>query len=327
MSRTTLDSDVIRSAVMLACRAPSLNNSQPWRWVSEGPVLHLYSDRSRIGDATDSSGREVILGCGAVLDHLRVAVAAAGWDTAVDRYPDPSDPHLLATIDFGPMEFVTDAHRRRADAILVRRTDRLPLMAPTDWDAFEPVLRTSFDPDAAMLDVIPDEARRELAEASRLTEALRRYDTSYRAELLWWTTPFELDRGVPSTSLLSESEARRVDVARAFPTVGHSERRTGVPADHSKIVALSTRDDSGDEVLRCGEVLSRVLLECTVAGLGTCTLTHMTELSSSRDIIRGLTGQQGMPQVLIRIGQAPAVDEFPPPTPRRPVTDVLTFRG
>src|SRR5208283_6015163 len=30
------DSEVIRDAVMLASRAPSLHNSQPWRWVVEG---------------------------------------------------------------------------------------------------------------------------------------------------------------------------------------------------------------------------------------------------------------------------------------------------
>ena len=38
-------------------------------------------------------------------------------------------------------------------------------------------------------------------------------------------------------------------------------------------------------VLRCGEALSAVLLECTVAGMATCTLTHMTEIAQSRDII------------------------------------------
>jgi nitroreductase len=28
------DSEVIRNAVTLACHAPSLHNSQPWRWVA-----------------------------------------------------------------------------------------------------------------------------------------------------------------------------------------------------------------------------------------------------------------------------------------------------
>jgi hypothetical protein len=327
MTRTILDSGLIRNAVMLACRAPSLHNSQPWRWVAEGPVLHLFADRDRIGQAVDSSGREVILSCGAVLDHLRVAMAASGWDTATDRYPNPNNPDHLATLDFSRMEFVTEAHRRRADAILRRRTDRLPFAPPSDWDSFELLLRDTFDESDATLDVIPDAARPELAKASALTEELRRYDSSYQAELQWWTSPFEIDRGVPPTSLLSESEAARVDVARAFPTVGHTERRAAYGSDRSKIVALSTADDTHDEVLRCGEVLSTVLLECTMAELATCTLTHMTEMAASRDIIRELTGCDGLPQLLIRIGRTPAVEDLPPATPRRPVTDVLHFRA
>ena len=38
------DSKVIRDAVKLACRAPSLHNSQPWRWVADGVDTHLFAD-------------------------------------------------------------------------------------------------------------------------------------------------------------------------------------------------------------------------------------------------------------------------------------------
>ena len=43
------------------------------------------------------------------------------------------------------------------------------------------------------LDVVPDELRPELAEASQLTESLRLYDSPYHAELIDWTTDFKLD--------------------------------------------------------------------------------------------------------------------------------------
>ena len=39
MTRTTADAAIIAKAIHLACRAPSLHNSQPWRWVvGEAPV-------------------------------------------------------------------------------------------------------------------------------------------------------------------------------------------------------------------------------------------------------------------------------------------------
>jgi hypothetical protein len=78
---------------------------------------------------------------------------------------------------------------------------------------------------------------------------------------------------------VSASEASRVDVARAFPTTGYGERRAQTGPDRSKIIVLSTGADTSLEVLRCGEALSTVLLECTVAGLATCTLTHLTEIT------------------------------------------------
>jgi hypothetical protein len=326
MTRKVLEPDAIRDAVMLACHAPSLHNSQPWHWVAESGRLHLFLDREPLVQATDRSGREMILSCGAVLDHLRVAMAAAGWDTAVDRFPDPDNGDHLATFEFSPLPSVTDEHRQRSGAILRRRTDRLPFAAPTRWEALERQLHSRVGHDTVMLSVIPEDARQQLAEASRLTEAIRHDDSSYQSELRWWTSPFELDHGVPPSARVSASEASRVDVARAFPTTGCQERRTTIDVDHSKILVLSTHEDTRLEVLRCGEALSAVLLECTIAGMATCTLTHMTEVSPARELIRQLSGGPRLPQLLIRVGKVPAGERHVPATPRRPLSDVLEFR-
>ena len=176
MTQTMVDTKVITTAVELACRAPSLHNSQPWRWVAGSTSVDLFVDPHRTVTSTDRSGREAIISCGAALDHFRVAMAAVGWDTNVDQFPNPNNLDHLASIDFASVDYVTQARRDRADAILRRRTNRLPFRAPKHWASFEPVLRSSFDNDLVTLDVLPDDARPRLAEASRLTEALRRYD-------------------------------------------------------------------------------------------------------------------------------------------------------
>ena len=98
MAQTMLEPQAIRDAVMLACRAPSLHNSQPWHWVAERGQLHLFADRKALVQNIDRSGREMILSCGAMLDHLRVAMAVAGWDTAVDRFPDSHDAERSGSI-------------------------------------------------------------------------------------------------------------------------------------------------------------------------------------------------------------------------------------
>lgn len=79
MREVVVDTDVIKDAVELACRAPSLYNSQPWRWVVEGAEVKLFAEPDRAPTRTDTTGREAVISCGAVLDHFRVAMAVAGW--------------------------------------------------------------------------------------------------------------------------------------------------------------------------------------------------------------------------------------------------------
>ncbi len=322
------DSEVIRDAVMLASRAPSLHNSQPWRWIVERASLQLWADSCRLMPATDHAGRELTLSCGAVLDHLRVAMAAAGWECTTERLPDPCQPYHLATLRFQSMEAVSEQYRRRAAAIGRRRTDRLPFGAPAGWPALHSALCRAVQPFDVLLDVVPDDDRPRLAEESALVESLRRNDTSYLSELRWWTSPFESDENhVPETALVSSSEAARVDIARQFPPTGGGHRRMTIDHDRSKLLVLSTpHDDAPLELLRCGEALSAVLLECTVAGVATCTLTHMTEIAESRGIITRIVGTSGAPQLLIRVGSSPASGQHVESTSRRLVTEVLEFR-
>ena len=115
------------------------------------------------------------------------------------------------------------------------------------------------------------------------------------AELQRWTAPYEASEGIPYDALVSAAEADRVDVGRTFPVSHHPERREQVPNDLATILVISARRDTRRDMLGCGETLSKVLLEATVAGLATCTLTHLTELSTSRHIVEELTGR-ALPQ-------------------------------
>ncbi len=326
MTETTADIGVIARAVELACRAPSLHNSQPWRWVASNTLVDLHADPQRVVRSHDSSGREALISCGAALDHFRAAMAAAGWNTTVKQFPNPDRLDHVASINFAPLKFFTQDLRDRADAILHRRTDRLPLRAPGDWESFEHVLRDLVDRGLATLDVLSDEARPQLAEASRLTELLRRDDDFYHHELQWWTAPFRLSEGVPPSALVSSSERQRVPANRGFRASGYGDRRAATSHDEAKVLVLSTAGDTREDAVNCGQVLSAVLLECTMAGFATCPMTHITELEASRDVIRRLTGRKSMPQVLIRVGIAPSIEDIPAPTPRRSLREVLEFR-
>ena len=327
MTQTMLDIAMITTAVELACRAPSLHNSQPWRWVATTTSVDLFVDPDRTVTSTDRSGREAIISCGASLHHFRVAMAAIGWDVKVGQFPNPHNLDHLASIDFASVDHVTQARRDRARAIVRRRTNRLPFRAPKHWASFEPVLRSSFESELVTLDVLAKDARWRLAEASRLTEALRRYDDQYQHELDWWTAPLRASEGIPQSALVSESDGGRVDVNRRFPTDPSDERSSAGTYDQAKILVLGTPRDTRADALNSGEALSAILLECTMAGLATCPVTHVTELEASRNIIRELTrGRAAVPQVLVRVGIEPEDEFVSEPTPRRPLSDVLEIR-
>ncbi|MBJ7338154.1 NAD(P)H nitroreductase [Mycolicibacterium sp.] len=324
MTRTAATTEVITRAIRLACRAPSLHNSQPWRWLVGETEVGLFADYRRVVRSADRSGREAIISCGAALDHLLVGMIAAGWSTNVKRFPDPGNRDYLASLDFSPTDRdPTTADRARVDAITSRRTDRLPFRTPPDWDGFERMLRTTSELGTVSLDVLPDGARPRLAEASRGTEAFRRSDDYYRDELRWWTDPLRRYEGVPASALVSEDERERVDINREFPVTQISARRSDVEVDHAKVLVLSTPEDTRDDALSCGQALSRVLLNCTVAGIATCTLSHITEFAESRAVIQDLIGSRAFPQVLIRAGEAPPTEAVPEPTPRRPLSEVM----
>jgi hypothetical protein len=122
---------------------------------------------------TDHSARQALISCGAALDHLRAAMAAAGWQSHIKRFPNSDSPNHLASIEFTPTEFVTDRDRKLASAIGVRHTDRLPFSAVTEWQSIEAVVAGSVNRQAVHLEVIADELHPRLEEAAQIAESLR----------------------------------------------------------------------------------------------------------------------------------------------------------
>ena len=67
------------AGVELACRAPSVHNTQPWAWRLRPDGVDLYADHQRRLSVADPVGRELTISCGAALHHFQVAARAMGW--------------------------------------------------------------------------------------------------------------------------------------------------------------------------------------------------------------------------------------------------------
>ncbi|MGN2637977.1 Acg family FMN-binding oxidoreductase [Nocardia takedensis] len=319
---TRPDRSTVLEAMATAGRAPSVHNTQPWRWVLHGADLRLYRDDSRLLEVADPAGRQLVISCGAMLHHVRTAFAAAGWHTDTLRVPDPKTPGWLATVEFRPWPEPPPGVLARAAAIARRRTDRLPMREPEHWDELLARLRMLVGHLEVGVDVLDDAARPRLAAASEHSAATQRYDMQYQSELHWWTAHSMPKEGIPREALASDSEAERTPISRAFPTVEHAPRHGDIE-DRSRLLVLSTDADSVLDWLRVGEALSVVLLECTASGADTCALTHLTELPAARRVLSTMLSRPGVPQVVIRIGaENTGLDARM--TPRRPVAEYLS---
>jgi hypothetical protein len=85
------------------------------------------------------------------------------------------------------------------------------------------------------------------------------------------------------------------------------------------LAVLTTAHDDRAGWVAAGQALQRVLLVATVEGLVATYANQPLEAPALRWLVRDPDQPIGFPQMLFRIGYAPAA----PATPRRPVEDVI----
>ena len=323
MSAHFPDNETMRSAVTLAVRAPSVHNTQPWQWRLGDRSLHLYVDRSRHLPHTDPDARDMMLSCGAALNHCQVAFAALGWRAEIRRFPNPEERDHLASLELHRHQ-AADADIALAAAIPRRRTDRRRY---SSWHVAPGDIATIGSRAARMgvtmrrVDDLPG-LRKLVDEASRRHAG----DYEYSAELSTWSGRYAAKAGVPARNT-PESEADAPIPGRFF--AGPALRQpqgSQADTDNAVVIALGTTDDSDSSRLRAGEASSMALLTATALGLASCPITEPLELPETR---RGVSLQvfeeRCHAQMLLRLGWAPINADPLPATPRRPLAEVLVY--
>jgi hypothetical protein len=311
----------IAAAVSLASHAPSIHNTQPWRWRVSPGALDLFADPTRHLHASDPHGRMLLLSCGAILHHFAIAIGAAGWSADTQRLPDPRTPTLLARIAF---------ERSRPDprtielaaAITARRSDRRPMSSWPVPDAhIHQFIQLAAEQGALAWRLDEDQLSVWRALSHRADR--RRAMPEYRAERYEWThRPEESDDGIPAVNRVSLDE----DGGQRFNRLPPGDIPiTPVSEDVPLPVALLVTTSSDDTLsrLRAGEALSAILLEATRIGLATAIDSQAVEMESTRSVVeRSVLHGSRSPQALITVGWPSAADPLPA-TPRREVSDIL----
>lgn len=308
----------LRTAVADAVRAPSLHNTQPWRFRLRDGGIELAVDPTRRLPATDPSGWGARIACGAALYNLRLALAVAGTPASVRLRPYPADPDVVARL-------VPDLPRRPT---------------PVELDLHAAVARRFSNRQPFRPDPVPADLRWRLAEAARVeqcwlelvigTSAVNAFaelahsahrvlerDPAYRTERVGWTRDEPAPDGVPASAGGPRSAPQDLLPQRDF---GGRPRSPGRDFEQEPLVAvvIAAGNTATDQVV-AGQALQRVLLTATDAGLAVSLLSQPIEVPGARERLRRSLGRFGTPQMVLRIGYG----QPGRPTPRRPVDDVL----
>jgi nitroreductase len=307
-------------AVGSAAAAPSLHNTQPWRFRYDRSTdtVQVRADRSRVLKIADPAGWGMRLALGAATYNLTLAFAVAGQPMEVAWLPSNTDPDLHALLTPGPDRPATGEQERLYRAIPRRHSNRSPFRPePVPLHARAEILRAAREELAwveLVTGVAPVAAVAEITQAAQ--QALDR-DPGYVAELRTWTRHGESSDGVPVWTSGHTTAPQDLFPQRSF---GDRPRPQGRDYETDPLVAvLGTAGDLAVDHLRAGYALQRVLLTITDLGLSASMFSQPIEVPSAREQLRLALGRFGTPQMVLRIGYG----EPMPRSARRPAQDVI----
>jgi Nitroreductase family len=317
-----IPADQVDYLIATAARAPSVHNTQPWRFRVGHDAIDLYSDQRRKLRA-DPIGREMLISCGAALLGLRLAVRSLGYQPMVELLPDPARLRLLARVRLSPGEPMTGRERHMLAALPHRHTHRGPfapgplpagLVAGLQHDALA---------EGATLAVV-DQA---LA-YQRLTDTVgavgRRQDLEPAAQAdvrRWSRDAADPARdGVPAHAFTAAADSQAGRLRQRDFDLG---RGLGLLADGGPPPAVTavllTPGDSRADWLRAGQALHRLLAHAASEWVFTSLYTQPLEAAAIRALIRDRLALPGAPQMRLQLGLAHTAHA----TARRPASDLI----
>jgi nitroreductase len=314
-----LDEQALARCVRVAALAPSLHNSQPWRFRIADGVLDVFADRARQLEVLDPMGRELLISVGAAVLTLRLAIGALGRVPEVDILPDPDQPDLVARIRADRHTTPSLLDSALAEAITTRHTNRLPfadVVVPAD--SMEQLI-TAAAQEGALLTLAGAVSRDAIIGLGQAAEARLQARGGYRAELGRWTGSGAHRRTVIPPTAVAPWGALEHMPRRDFGLV-HCQpaRRSERFKPYPTMTMLSTEGDGPADWVRAGQALQRVLLTATRLHLATTPISQPVEVPAVRQLLAD-THRGRWTQVIIRVGYAAP----PAATPRRPIEDIL----
>ncbi|WP_042424223.1 Acg family FMN-binding oxidoreductase [Streptacidiphilus anmyonensis] len=324
MTPTTLDAAVLEDLVSAAVAAPSMHNTQPWRFRLR-PDTHTVEIRAALDRelrAEDPDGRGLHLSVGAAAFNLRLAVAHHGWEPVLRLLPDGREPQLLVSVRLAgrrpPERAATEPDLYQQ--IWRRHTSRSPFSArPLPGPLWTEIV------DAARVEGVhlhlpdQDETRRLLgltyeAEARTISDQDRREESRR-----WVRSGAGTHDGIPPEALGPPDAAGHLPTRDFSALLPAAWQPAKVFEQHPQLAVLATDHDRPADWLRAGLALQHVLLLATRDQVRASLLHQAVEWADLRWMLRDPRQGPEHVQMLVRLGYGPEGA----PTPRRTAGSAL----
>jgi nitroreductase len=309
----------LQAAAAAGIRAPSLHNSQPWRFRLRDGAIEVLADPHDHLATADRIGWPVRIACGAATFNVRLALAANGTPAEVRLRPDSADPMVMARLRPGQPRPATYGEGDLFSAIGRRRSNREPFWPdPVTADARTRLVDAALAEGAWLELLIGMTALSGFAQIADSADRVLRRDPRYQGELSEWIRTEAAVDGVPVAAGARIAEPQDLLPQRAY---GNLPRAPGRDFEPEPLIAIlgSTGNTAVDQI-NAGQALQRVLLTATDAGLATSMISQPIEVTGTREQLRRSLGRlSGTPQMALRIGYGQPGN----PTPRRDLAQAI----